>query len=190
MAKKNKPRKGKFTGYYPGDETPRDAKAANVDIRNEYTSGKDATETKIRDEKVTIRDTATGKTYGTRTLAGKATNESLLASVASVTEAVTSIPDKPFTREELREMLPDGTLAEIKNNIRKGAKDLSQDWSSAIELCQKAYQVSGIDRPAMTSRGAWKQYEDLVRYAVQQLKKFRGLDGKWRLTKVVMVGEA
>lgn len=185
MAKKQ--RKGKFTGYYPGDQTPRDAKAANVDIRNEYTNGgKEATETTIRDEKITIRDTATGKTYGTKTLAGKATNESLLA---SVTEAVAAIPSKPFTPEELQEMLPDGTIAEIKNNIRKGAKDQAQDWSSAIELCQKAYQVTGIERPSMTSRGAWKQYEDLVRYAVQQLKKYRGLDGKWRLTKVVMVGE-
>lgn len=78
--------------------------------------------------------------------------------------------------------LPEGTMKEIQSNIRKGAKDKNQNWSNALELCHKAYEVNGVERPEPSWRAAWKQYEENIQYAVQQLAHFHGLDGNWRMS--------
>ncbi len=71
---------------------------------------------------------------------------------------------------------------EIKKNIRKGAKDTTQKWANALELVQKAYEVASVERPTPDMSGAWKQYEENIQYAVQQLAKIRGIDGDWRMS--------
>ena len=76
--------------------------------------------------------------------------------------------------------LPDKVISELKSNIRKGASDLDQDWTNALELTQAAYRVSNIARPDPDQKGAWNQYMELLKFAVQQLSATRGLDGKWR----------
>ena len=78
--------------------------------------------------------------------------------------------------------LPEGTMSEIQSNMRKGAKDKDQDWSNALELCHKAYEVCGVEHPDPSWKTAWKQYEENIQYAVQMLAKFHGLDGNWRMS--------
>lgn len=81
--------------------------------------------------------------------------------------------------------LPEDAMSEIQKNIRNGAKDTEQLWSNALELVHKAYEVSGIQRPTPDMKGAWKQYEQNLQYAVGQLSKFRGIKGDWRMSSAV-----
>lgn len=81
--------------------------------------------------------------------------------------------------------LPEDVMNEIQKNIRTGAKDLEQMWSNALELVHKAYEVSGVQRPTPDMKNAWKQYEQNLQYAVQQLSKYRGIKGDWRMSSSV-----
>ena len=86
-------------------------------------------------------------------------------------------------------LLPEQVISELKGLIRKGAKDLTQQWANALELTHKAYHVCNVRRPTPDKKGAWKQYEALIAYAVRQLSDTRGINGKWR-TADVLVREA
>ena len=86
-----------------------------------------------------------------------------------------------LTEEDLTE-LPGEVMSTIQSNIRKGAKDLQQKWANALELVHKAYQVSQVDRPTPNMKAAWKQYEENITYAVQQLAKARTMNGDWRMS--------
>ncbi|MCK9369716.1 hypothetical protein M0R04_07390 [Candidatus Dojkabacteria bacterium] len=81
--------------------------------------------------------------------------------------------------------LPAVVVGELKKLIRKGGRDLNQSWSDAKELCDTAYMVSKIRRPIPTQKSAWKQYEELLKYAVHQLWDSRGNKGSWRKSEVV-----
>lgn len=83
-------------------------------------------------------------------------------------------------------LLPDSVLGEIKSNIRTGAKDLEQKWKNALELVHKAYQVANVRRPTPDQKGAWKQYEEMISFGVRQLTATRGIDGDWRMSKVLV----
>lgn len=78
--------------------------------------------------------------------------------------------------------LPHDAMSEIQKNIRDGAKDVDQTWANALHLVQKAYEVAGTQRPDPGMQAAWKQYEENIEYAVQQLAKYRGMDGDWRMS--------
>jgi len=95
--------------------------------------------------------------------------------------------------------LPPELVKDLEKNIRKGASDLKQKWSSALELVHKAYDVGyedetvdgegkkvkstkPVQRPTPQMSGGWKQYEDLIKYAVEQLTKSRGLKADWRMS--------
>lgn len=86
--------------------------------------------------------------------------------------------------------LPPDVVTEIQKNIRTGAKDVEQKWANALELVHKAYEVSGIERPTPDLKNAWKQYEENLIYAVQQLAKYRGMDGDWRTTSMIFTEAA
>jgi hypothetical protein len=88
--------------------------------------------------------------------------------------------------EEDPEMLPPDIMSTIQKNIRDGAKDIQQKWSNALELVHKAYEVESVQRPTPDMRKGWKQYEENLTYAVQQLAKYRGMDGDWRMSSAVM----
>lgn len=130
---------------------------------------------KVTTRKVEFRDTATGELFGSRTIA---TKEALR----------TSFIDHLMERNELNDLtlMPDAVLSEIKKNIRDGAKDTTQLWSNALELVNKAYQVTNIRIPAPEHKGAWKQYEDMISYGVSELARVRGIGGKWRSSEVMM----
>jgi len=75
------------------------------------------------------------------------------------------------------------TIKDIKHNIRKGAKDLTQNWKDSIHLVKKAYDVAGQVIPKITQKDAWIQYEHLIGFAVRELAKNRGFKGSqaWRV---------
>jgi len=77
--------------------------------------------------------------------------------------------------------LPEATVNELKKLIRKGAEQ-SGKWSNALDLANKAYKVLGVDIPQNTMPNSWKQYEILIAYAVEQLGKYHGKKGSWRMT--------
>lgn len=81
--------------------------------------------------------------------------------------------------------LPQDVMTSIKSNIRKGAEDLDQRWANALELVHRAYEVDGVQRPDPSMKSAWKQYEDNLIYAVQQLAKSRGMDADWRMSSSI-----
>lgn len=135
--------------------------------------------TKMRPETVTVKDTKTGRVYGRRTLVQKTTEDSNMNFLVDVLNLI---------REGINDLtvLPLQVIGEIKKNIRKGAADLEQDWSSALELVHKAYQVANVRRPTPSQKGAWKQYEEMIQYGVRELFKTRGVNGKWRMTSTVI----
>ena len=81
--------------------------------------------------------------------------------------------------------LPEDTMNELHKNITDGAKDQEQKWANALELVHKAYEVAAVQRPTPDMRSAWKQYEENLQFAVEQLAKFRGIDGDWRMSSSV-----
>lgn len=85
--------------------------------------------------------------------------------------------------------LPDIVIKEIKSNIRKGATDLEQDWANALELVNKAYQVTQVSKPTPDQKGAWGQYVEMISFAVKQLTATRGIDGDWRSSQVLFTEE-
>ena len=74
--------------------------------------------------------------------------------------------------------------AKVKKNIKKGAQDTDQRWANALELVHTAYEVAEIQRPDITMEGAWKQYEEMIKVAVEELAKARGIDDDWRQTSL------
>jgi|SRR5271157_1290265 len=90
-----------------------------------------------------------------------------------------------INEEDDPEELPPDVMSEVQKNIRDGAKDVQQKWSNALELVHKAYEVAAVQRPTPDMRKGWKQYEENLTYAVQQLAKFRGMDADWRMSSSV-----
>lgn len=79
--------------------------------------------------------------------------------------------------------LPTSVISEITGLIRKGAKDLQQAWKNVFELVHTAYHVANVKRPTPGQKGAWKQYEELLRVGVKALADNRGMSGEWRTSK-------
>jgi hypothetical protein len=86
--------------------------------------------------------------------------------------------------------LPPDIMTELQKNIRDGSKDQTQKWANALELVHKAYEVAGVERPTPDLKNAWKQYEENLSYAVQQLAKYRGMDGDWRMSSAIFTEAA
>jgi len=86
--------------------------------------------------------------------------------------------------------LPNSVIGEITGLIRKGAKDLQQAWKNVFELVHTAYHVANVKRPTPDQKGAWKQYEDLLRIGVKALADTRGLSGTWRSSSTAFTEDA
>lgn len=132
---------------------------------------------KAQAHKFSVKDTKTGKLYWApavmETFSDFLINEA--SSDAKITEKITTLPEI--------------VIGELKKLISKGAKDMAQNWKDAGELVNTAYHVARIRRPIPDQRGAWKQYEELLKYGVQQLWNTRGNKGQWRASDV-MYGES
>lgn len=136
--------------------------------------------TKLRKEKVVIRDTKTGKKYGSRTIIQKTTEQTLLTSLLSIVNE----SDEDDSATELQ-IIPDLDIRKLKLNIRKGAADKEQNWKDALELTDTAFRVLNIPVPPLNNKDMWKQYLSLVKYSVQQLAIARGRTAEWRTTPAV-----
>ena len=86
-----------------------------------------------------------------------------------------------YITEEDNSAIPEDSIKELQKMIRKGVENSGQ-WSNALEVVHKAYEVTDIQRPTPDMAGAWTQYETLITYAVQQLTKVHGINGTWRMT--------
>jgi len=86
-----------------------------------------------------------------------------------------------YLTEEDTSALTFDTVKDLEKSVRKGVEN-SGKWSNALELVHKAYEINKVQRPTPDMPSAWKQYETLITYAVQQLSKTHGINGTWRMT--------
>jgi hypothetical protein len=102
-----------------------------------------------------------------------------------LTEA--NLDDVTSRSHSLSNALNPTAMDQVQKNIRNGAKPNKETgqfekWANALDLVHKAYEVAGVQRPTPDMQDAWKQYEENITYAVQQLAKARGVDADWRTT--------
>lgn len=97
---------------------------------------------------------------------------------------------KLFEKTNDLSALPEDVISEIKKLIRDGASDRSKKWANALELVHAAYKAAAVQRPTPDMESAWKQYEEMISYAIDQLAKYRGIDGDWRMTSLTMTEQA
>jgi len=83
--------------------------------------------------------------------------------------------------EDLSE-LPYDVMNELENHIRNGAKDMDKQIENALELVKEAYRVENVELPNPALKKAWDQFSKLIEYATQNLLKYRGIDGDWRMS--------
>lgn len=129
---------------------------------------------KAQNHKFSVKDTKTHQTYWTPAIAESKSFKDYLVSEAVDTKILEKITS-----------LPQSVISELKKLISQGARDTSQDWKDALELVNTAYHVSKIKRPNPDQRGAWKQYESLLRFGVHSLHDARGATGNWRSADVM-----
>lgn len=126
---------------------------------------------KAKTHSFVVKNTTTGQVYGYKTVAEMRFMDYL--------DEVLEESDKS---DDTR--LPASVTSEIVGLIKKGAKDLQQAWKNTFELVHTAYHVANVKRPHPTHKGAWKQYEDMLKHGVKALADTRGLSGMWRSSSV------
>jgi hypothetical protein len=158
-----------------GVENEVSTSSSEMKIPSQYDNVDWGARTKLVNRKVSNKSSKDGTVYGSKALMTKEGKLTFIGHLIAESDDPT--------------LLPDMVVSELKGNIRKGAKDLEQKWKNALELVHKAYHVSNVQLPTPTKKGAWKQYEELIRFGVQQLSATRGIKGDWR-TSSVLVREA
>lgn len=180
VAKKSK----RATKVYPYPASTADKKASKLKLMNWFSEqGKNiGTSTRIRDETVEVKDDVTGKVYTMKTMAGKATSESLELHQLMLVEAPEPGAPRGLSASDLDGLMTDQQVSDIKKLIRQGSNDLTQQWKNALELTNKAFQVMQLPIPLPEQKEAWNQYQTLLSYSVRNLARTRGQTGNWRLT--------
>lgn len=85
--------------------------------------------------------------------------------------------------DDLTDQIPFGKNEEIRKLIKKGAMDPEHQWTNALDLVHRAYEVAEVERPTPSMRDAWDQYEENLLYSVQMLQKStdKGMrDDSWK----------
>lgn len=146
-------------------------------VPNQYVNTDYGKKRKAKAHRFSIKSSGTGKFYGSRAVMEQSFTDFLIteASEQKMMDRITTLPEI--------------VVGELKKLISKGAKDMAQNWKDAAELVNTAYHVARIRRPIPDQRGAWKQYEALLKYGVEQLWNTRGNKGQWRASDV-MYGES
>jgi hypothetical protein len=73
-------------------------------------------------------------------------------------------------------------MSALEKCINKGAKDLTKEWKSAVELVDSAFYELDVPKPLAYLTDRWSQYLQLISIAVKALNKSRGLKGSWTNT--------
>lgn len=158
----------------PGQDNEYSKSVEELKIPNQYDNVDWGKRTKLVVRKVSTKERGgKGKFYGAKAIVTKE-GEKLTFADFLIAEA-----------EDVT-LLPQRIVDELKKLIREGAKDLTQNWKDALHLVNTAYHVGNVRRPVPEEKGAWKQYEDLIRFSVKQLSSTRGIDGKWRSSTVLV----
>lgn len=85
--------------------------------------------------------------------------------------------------DELSDFIPYGKNQEIRKLIKKGAMDPEHNWTNALDLVHRAYEVADVERPTPSLRNAWDQYEANILFSVEMLQKAtdKGMrDDSWK----------
>lgn len=97
------------------------------------------------------------------------------------------IYEKTTYSNDMTDTIPAEYMKEIQKNIRDGASNPKLKWANALELAHKAYKVANVQRPLPSMKNAWKQYEENIQYAVQQLATHHGMKADWRMSSSVFM---
>lgn len=84
-----------------------------------------------------------------------------------------------FVETDGKEAFPSDTVAALQKQINKGAKDLTVDWKSAVDLVDNAFEELSVPKPLAYLKDRWTQYQDLLSGAVKSLKDARGMKANW-----------
>lgn len=87
-----------------------------------------------------------------------------------------------FIETDPREAFPADTVAALRKEINKNAKDLEKQWKSPIELVDYVFSELEVPKPLAHLSKRWDQYNDLLRTAIRSLRDSRGMKGKWTMT--------
>lgn len=78
---------------------------------------------------------------------------------------------------------PPNTVSALEKEISSQARDLDLEWKSAAELVDAAFENLEVPKPDATNKNRWVQYVDMLKHAIKELYKSRGLSSGW--SKVV-----
>lgn len=160
--------------FAPNTPLTKKAKEMNGKLPSQFDNIDYGKKRKAKLHKFSVKDSKTKKTYWIPT-----TMESLSFSDFLLIESSTDKYSEPLTA------LPEMLISELRKLINVGSKDLTQNWANALELVNTAFHVSNIKRPNPLMKGAWKQYEQLIKYGVTCLQDTRGVGGKWRSSDIM-----
>ena len=96
--------------------------------------------------------------------------EIVLSSATKLTEGEDE-PEADNAEGDITDIVPYGKNQEVRKLIKKGAMDPEHDWTNALDLVHRAYEVADVERPTPSMRDAWSQYEDIILFAVTMLQK-------------------
>jgi hypothetical protein len=70
-------------------------------------------------------------------------------------------------------------MTAIKKRINVFAKDLTMDWDNAIEMLDAVLVELNVPKPLAHLKERWKQYQDLIEFAIENMHEARGFGGHW-----------
>lgn len=70
---------------------------------------------------------------------------------------------------------PENTIRAIKKQITTFANDLDQEWESAAQLVNKAFEELDVPLPMAWQKERWQQYAELLEEALKKLYNARGV---------------
>ena len=156
------------------NELARRSKDMTGHLPSQYDNKDYGKKRKAKNHKFSVRDTKNNKLYWSPALAECSSFKQYLLSENTDIKQLDKITS-----------LPQMVLSELKKLISQGAKDVTQNWKDALELVNTAYHVANIRRPNPDQRGAWKQYEELLKFGVHALYDSKGSSGDWRAADVM-----
>ena len=87
--------------------------------------------------------------------------------------------------EDVTDAIPYDKNMDIRKYIKVAAHDQGTTWFGALELVHRAYKEESVERPNPSMKEAWKQYEENISFAVDQLQDAsnKGIrDESWKQT--------
>ena len=105
--------------------------------------------------------------------------------IQSLLEKKQEKPEKKkivFIETDPQEAFPADTMSALQKQINKNAKDLEQNWRSAIEVVDAAFAELDVPKPMAYLKARWQQYNELIVVSVRALRDSRGMKANWTQT--------